>query len=74
MNNLINFIIKAKALKSSSPTPMDTSMPLASPNSTKKGQQLESKALQQTDEILNSILPPRLNYTLIDSLLNIARI
>lgn len=35
-------------------------MPLASPNSTKKGQQLESKALQQTDEILNSILPPRL--------------
>ncbi len=49
-------------------------MPLASPNSTKKGQQLESKALQQTDEILNSILPPRLNYTLVDSLLNISRI
>lgn len=50
---------KAKALKSSSPTPMDTSMPLASPNTAKKGQALDSKNLQQTDEILNSILPPR---------------
>ncbi len=35
-------------------------MPLQSPNSTKKGQSLDSKNLQQTDEILNSILPPRL--------------
>ncbi|RNA01319.1 33 kDa inner dynein arm light axonemal [Brachionus plicatilis] len=49
---------KAKALKSSSPTPMDTSMPL-SPSSNKKLQPLDSKNLQQTDEILNSILPPR---------------
>ncbi|CAF0887849.1 unnamed protein product [Brachionus calyciflorus] len=49
---------KAKALKSSSPTPMDTSVPL-SPSSNKKLQPLDSKNLQQTDEILNSILPPR---------------
>jgi hypothetical protein len=37
-------------------------MPLASPNTTKKGQASESKSLQQTDEILNSILPPRLLF------------
>jgi len=48
---------KAKALKSSSPTPMDGSMP--SPGANKKLQPLDSKNLQQTDEILNSILPPR---------------
>lgn len=50
---------KAKALKSSSPTPMDSSMPLNSPGANKKLQPLDSKNLQQTDEILNSILPPR---------------
>jgi hypothetical protein len=46
---------------------MDTSMPLASPNTAKKGQALDSKNLQQTDEILNSILPPRygLSYKII---------
>jgi len=36
---------------------MDGSMP--SPSSNKKLQPLDSKNLQQTDEILNSILPPR---------------
>lgn len=45
---------KAKALKSTSPTPMD-----GSPTAMKKLQPLDSKNLQQTDEILNSILPPR---------------
>jgi dynein light intermediate chain len=56
-NMCYNF--KAKALKSSSPTPMDGSMPLNSPSANKKLQPLDSKNLQQTDEILNSILPPR---------------
>ncbi len=54
------FYFKAKAVKSSSPTPMDTSMPMGgSPGAHKKLQPLDSKNLQQTDEILNSILPPR---------------
>lgn len=53
------WIKKAKPVKASSPTPMDTGLPLGSPTSTKKNQSLESKNLQQTDEILNSILPPR---------------
>ena len=39
-------------------------MPLASPNTAKKGQALDSKNLQQTDEILNSILPPRFEQLL----------
>ena len=39
-------------------------MPLQSPSSNKKLQPLDSKNLQQTDEILNSILPPRLNLYL----------
>lgn len=51
---------KAKALKSTSPVPMETNLPVGSPSSnSKKLQPLDSKNLQQTDEILNSILPPR---------------
>jgi len=51
---------KAKALKSSSPTPLNDSFNQSSPSQSKKGlQPLDSKNLQQTDEILNSILPPR---------------
>ena len=37
-------------------------MPLQSPSSNKKLQPLDSKNLQQTDEILNSILPPRFDF------------
>ena len=37
---------------------MDTNLPLGSPTSNKKLQPLDTKNLQQTDEILNSILPP----------------
>jgi len=48
---------KAKALKPGSPSPGD--FPSNSPPLSKKNQNNDSKNLQQTDEILNSILPPR---------------
>jgi hypothetical protein len=34
-------------------------MPVSSPPPSKKLQPIDAKNLQQTDEILNSILPPR---------------
>jgi hypothetical protein len=54
---------KSKGLKSSSPTPMDGILPISGQNSDQKSknklQPIDSKSFQQTDEILNSILPPR---------------
>jgi hypothetical protein len=52
---------KARAVRATSPLPKETGLPLSSPTAMKKIQPLESKNLQQTDEILNSILPPRLD-------------
>lgn len=50
---------KSKALKAQSPPPGESSGLVPSPPSSKKLQPIDAKNLQQTDEILNSILPPR---------------
>lgn len=50
---------KAKALKQVPGETAESSMPVSSPPASKKLQPIDAKNLQQTDEILNSILPPR---------------
>ena len=43
--------------------PTEGTMPVSSPPASKKLQPIDAKNLQQTDEILNSILPPRYEYS-----------
>lgn len=50
---------KAKSSKQVPGEPAESSMPVSSPPPSKKLQPIDAKNLQQTDEILNSILPPR---------------
>lgn len=53
-----NVYFQAKSLKAS-PTPPAIAGPVPQPPGKAKGSPLDAKAAQQTDEILNSILPPR---------------
>lgn len=50
---------KAKAIKAAPGEVAEGNLPVGSPPSNKKLQPIDAKNLQQTDEILNSILPPR---------------
>lgn len=51
-------LIQARALKVS-PGPSQSTGPVPNPPGKQKLSPVDAKAAQQTDEILNSILPPR---------------
>lgn len=59
MNNFFPFYqTQARALKVS-PGPSQAAGPVPNPPGKQKLSPVDAKAAQQTDEILNSILPPR---------------